>query len=500
MNNKLRLSNFVLLASCTLLLGLAACSQKTGNESTEAAAPAKIPVTTASADARAAYDKGLALFDNLKFADAHAAFGEATAADPDFAMAWAMSAQTSQTTADFFAAVDKAKATAAKASDGEQLFIKSIAAAADNDIAGQRAALEQLVAAYPKDERSHFSLAQFLVGQQDFEGAITHFKHATDINPDFAPAYNSMGYAYRALDDLDDAKSAFQTYVSLVPNEPNPHDSYAELLMEIGDYDASIENYRKALALDPHFPSSYAGISTDYSLKGDADQALSTTEDQLAAARNFPERQGALFQSAVANLFAGDNDAAMAALDKVLAAADEAGNHAAQGGIQEYMGDVMVVAGDPAKAEEHYTKALEQRRQANMNEANAAQAERAYLYKMAIAAVVSGDADEAAARSDKYTAEAEAHGTTFEKRRIHELVGYVAAMNGDPAKSADELAQANQLNPVVLYWEAVANKDAGNTAKALELAKRAANRNTLSPNLPFFRKEALQLVEDLGTT
>ena len=60
--------------------------------------------------------------------------------------------------------------------------------------------------------------------------------------------------------------------------------------------------------------------------------------------------------------------------------------------------------------------------------------------------------------------------------------------------------QANQLNPVVLYWEAVANKDAGNTAKALELAKRAANRNTLSPNLPFFRKEALQLVDDLGTT
>jgi len=496
-NSKLRISSLAPLAACALLLGLAACGQKTGNESVETATPAKIPVTTTSDEARAAYDKGLALFDNLKFADAHAAFGEATAADPDFAMAWAMSAQTSQTTADFLAAVDKAKATASKASDGEQLFIKSIAAAADNDIAGQRAALEQLVAAYPKDERSHFNLAQFLVGQQDFDGAIMHFKHAIDINPNFAPAYNSMGYAYRALDDLDDAKSAFETYVSLVPNEPNPHDSYAELLMEMGDYDASIENYRKALALDPHFPSSYAGISTDYSLKGDVEQALATADEQLAAARNFPERQGALFQSAIANLFSGDNDAAMEALDKMLAAADEAGNHSAQGGIQEYMGDIMAVAGDAAKAEEHYTMALRQRQQASLNEANQAQAERAYLYKMAIAAVVSGDADEATTRTDKYTTAAAAHGATFEKRRIHELAGYLAEMNGDPTASAEQLAQANQFNPIVLYWSAVANKDAGNKALALELAKRAANRNTLSPNLPFFRKQALELASEL---
>jgi tetratricopeptide (TPR) repeat protein len=497
-NRKPQLSSLGPLAACAMLFVLAACGQKPA-EAPAAAAPAKIPVTTSSEPARAAYDKGLALFDNLKFADAHAAFGEATAADPNFAMAWAMSAQSSQTAADFFAAVEKAKASAAGASDGEQLFIKAVAAGADNDTAGQRAALEQLVAAYPKDERSHFNLAQFLFGLQDFQGAITHFKHATGINPKFAAAYNSLGYAYRSLDDLDDAKTAFETYVSLVPNEPNPHDSYAELLMEMGDYDASIENYRKALAIDSHFASSYAGISTDYSLKGDAGQALSTTQDQLAAARNFPERQGALFQSVLAQLFAGDTEAAMAGCETMLAEADTAGNHASQGGTHEFMGDIMAVAGDAAKAEEHYTMALQQRQQADMNAANKEQAERTNLFKMAIAAVVSGDADEAAARADKYKAAAEANGTPFEKLRVHELAGYIATMNSDPATAVDELAQANQLNPIVLYWSAVANKDAGNTAKALELAKRAANRNTLNPNLPFFRKEALQLIDDLGT-
>ena len=117
MNRKFRISSLRPLAACALLLVVAACTQKSATESTESAAPAKIPVTTASDEARAAYDKGLGLYDNLKFADAHAAFQEATEADPDFAMAYAMSAQSSQTAADFFAAVDKAKAAAAKASD-----------------------------------------------------------------------------------------------------------------------------------------------------------------------------------------------------------------------------------------------------------------------------------------------------------------------------------------------------------------------------------------------
>jgi tetratricopeptide (TPR) repeat protein len=371
-------------------------------------------------------------------------------------------------------------------------------AGSENDSTGQRAALQELVAAYPGDERSHNALAGCLFGQQDFTGAIQHFKHAVGINPDYAPSYNLLGYAYRSMDDLDSARSAFETYVSLIPNEPKPYDSYAELLMEMGEYDASIENYRKALQHDAHFGASYGGISTNHSLKGESDMALAAAKEQLAAARTFAERQAALFQSAVAHLFAGDREAAMADCETMLAAAEEAGNHAALGGIHEYMGDISLVAGESANGEEHYASALQHRRQANLNDANRAQAERTHQFKMAVAAIVADDVETASARAAEYTAGAEMHGTTFEKRRIHELAGYLAAVNDDPAGAAEHLAQANQLEPIVLYWSAVANKDAGNTGKAIELAKRAANRNTLSPNLPFFRQEALQLADELG--
>ena len=167
------------------------------------------------------------------------------------------------------------------------------------------------------------------------------------------------------------------------------------------------------------------------------------------------------------------------------------------GGIREYMGDIMLANGDGAKAMEYYESALSHRKMAQINDANKAQAERAYIYKSSIAAMVEGDFETAASRVAEYTAAAEAHGTAFERRRIHELNGYLAGGLEDSETSAAELAQASQLEPTALYWAAVAQKNLGNTDKARDLATRATYRNTLSANLPFFRNRALALLEEL---
>ena len=216
----------------------------------------------------------------------------------------------------------------------------------------------------------------------------------------------------------------------------------------------------------------------------------------LAAARNDGEKQGAMFRSVTSHLFAGNTEAAIAVSEERYAMAEAAGIHSTMGGIREYMGDIMLSSGDAAKATEYYDSALSHRQMAEFNDANKAQAERVYKFKTSIAAMVAGDLETAAARVAEYNAAAEAHGTAFEQRRIHELNAYLAQMNEDSETAAAEFAQANQLEPVVLYWAAVANKILGNTEKATDLANRAAYRNTLSANLPFFRDEALALLEE----
>lgn len=481
----------------SVVLLLVACGQQ-DEAATAVSGAEKVPVTTSSARAMELYEKGRALLDDLHFFEAHELFLQAVDEDPQFAMGHFMVASTSLTAAEFFDAVARADESAAGASPGEQLYIRALVAAAENDQDAQRQALTELVGMFPRDERTHMQLGNFLNGQQDFAGAAEHFTHATQVNPDFAGGYNSLGYAKRSLEDFDGAKAAFAKYVELIPDEANPHDSYAELLMETGDYESSIEHYRKSLSIDPHFGASYAGIAINESLRGRPDLAQEAADQMLAAARNFAERQAALFQSVTAHLYAGDIEAAMEVCDTMLAEATVQGDHAAMGGIHEYMGDVMLVAGDAAKAEEHFAAALESRQRADINDANKAQARRTHLYKTAIAAMIGDDGEAATARAAEFTAAAEADGTAFERRRIHELAGYLAMYDEDMEGAAKHLAQASQLNPVVLYWSAVVNAELGNTDKAADLAFRAANRNTLSPNLPFFRADAQKLLADLN--
>jgi len=510
MNSINTVRNFHLLAICLTAITFAACGQPEQadqaapdavdeNAAAEAAVSVKIPTTTSSAEALELFTQGRALADDLQNVRANALFAQAVEEDPEFAMGYLMLANTSQTTADFFAAIEMAKTKMGNASPGEQFMISALVAVSENDQAAQLEAIKGAMKLHPQDERTHMALGNYHNGQQNFPEAVKHFGHATTINPDFAGAFNSLGYAHRSNDNLDGAKQAFERYVQLIPDEANPYDSYAELLMEMGEYDESIANYRMAIAIDRRFASAYAGISINESLKGEAEAAQEAAAQMLAEARNDAEKRGAMFRSVTSSLFAGDVEAALAAAEEILALAEAEGNYSAMGGISEYMGDIVAVEGDGAKAAEYYDASLAHRQAADINDANKAQAARTHLFKSAIATMVAGNIDESSAFAAKYAAAVDASGTAFERRRVHEITGYLAASNDDNETCAAELAQANQLDPIVLYWSAVAHKSLGNTEKATDLATRAASRNTLSGNLPFFRDEALELLDELSS-
>ena len=223
----------------------------------------KIPVTTASDEARAEFVRGRDLAERLRVTDSISHFQKAVALDPSFALAELSLANSAPTAKEFFEHLDKAVHLADKASDGERFLILATQAGANNDTVKQKELLEQLVAVYPDDERAHFNLGGYYFGQQEYASAIDQYRKATEINADYSTAYNILGYAYRQSGDYGAAEKAFQRYIELIPKDPNPYDSYAELLLKMGRFDDSIAQYRKALEIAPNFVNAHQGIAMD---------------------------------------------------------------------------------------------------------------------------------------------------------------------------------------------------------------------------------------------
>src|SRR5688572_14092411 len=186
----------------------------------------KVPISTASAEAKADFLKGRTLAENLRIHDSREFMFRAIAKDPDFALAHLNLATSAPTGTEFFEHLGHAVRLAEKASPGERLTIQAAQAGANADAAKALELLQKLVADYPQDERGHFQLGTAYFGRQNYTKAIEEYRRSISIAPDFAPAYNIIGYAYRTEGRYDEAEQAFKKYVELIPNDPNPYDSY----------------------------------------------------------------------------------------------------------------------------------------------------------------------------------------------------------------------------------------------------------------------------------
>jgi hypothetical protein len=81
----------------------------------------------------------------------------------------------------------------------------------------------------------------------------------------------------------------------------------------------------------------------------------------------------------------------------------------------------------------------------------------------------------------------------FELRQQQEIEGLIALEEKRYAAAAQAFAKGNQQDPRILYLTAVALKGAGDTARAAEMAGKAAAFNQLSFNYGYVRTKALKM-------
>ncbi|HKP37757.1 MAG TPA: tetratricopeptide repeat protein [Pyrinomonadaceae bacterium] len=454
-------------------------------------ATGKIPITTASEEARKAFLQGRDLNEKLLIQDSIAHFDKAISLDPNFAWAELSRAQVSPTGKEFFEHLKKAVSLADKASNGEKLLILSAEAGANGNPAKQKEYLDQLIAAYPDDERANFALAGYHFGQQEIPQAIQYYRKATELAPDFSSAWNLLGYAYRQNVDYANSESAFKKYIELIPNDPNPYDSYAELLLKMGKFDESITQYRKSLAIDQNFINAHQGIGMALLYKGNANDAAAEIQKIAGKARSDAETRTALFALTVVDVDSGNWDKALADVDKQYALGEKTNDLPGMTGDLQLKGNILLEMGKYAEAKALFEKALTMTEASNLSQQIKDNTRLFHHYNLARVALGKKDMPTTKREAGAFRTGAAARNNPGQMRQVHQLIGLIALEMKDYEKAVSELQQANQQNPYDLYRLCQAYKGKGDASQAKAFCKRAAEFNSL-PNLQyaFIRKKA----------
>jgi tetratricopeptide (TPR) repeat protein len=451
----------------------------------------KMPITTSSEKAKAAYLQGRDLSEKLKGQESIKYYQQAVQEDPKFAIAYLNLAFVAPSAQGFFDNLAKAVQLSDQCSATEKLWILSANAANQALPKKQGEYLEQLVTAIPQDERAHQLLGTYYFGLQKYDAAVQELQKAIAINPNFSPAYNMLGYSYRFLQKYDQSATAFKKYIELIPDDPNPYDSYAELLMKIGKYQDSIQNYRKALEIDPRFSNSYLAIAANLNYLGknaDARKELQTLYDQ---ARNDGERRAALFGMTLSYLDEGNVQKALEQEGSMLEIARKSNDTGNITGDLNTIGIILLESGQAAEAQKKFDDAAKVTATSNLSEDVKKNTATNYLFLSARAALGMGDLKKAHTLAAQYAEQIQSKNNQFLNFASHALNGMIALQEKNYDLAINQLEKSNLQDPYNVYRLGLAYQGKGDSAKAKELFARAANFNGLNNfNYAFIRVKA----------
>jgi Tfp pilus assembly protein PilF len=258
-----------------------------------------LTITTSNAQARKLFEAGMLEYENDHTEQALANWHSALHKDPNFALAWLFTSEASEQPKEQKTARVRAAALAGRVTAGEKLLIKWFVDAQEERYVNAIVAMNDLLARYPSDKRLAFLAGHWLSDQGQYGPAATHLQRAIELDPNYAAAWNELAFCYAYNGDYSHAFSAMERYVALLPKDPNPLDSYAEILRMAGNFRSALDHYQQALQIDPNFRSAQLGIADTYALMGEEAMARRQYEKAMAEASSPADKTRYALQSAI---------------------------------------------------------------------------------------------------------------------------------------------------------------------------------------------------------
>ena len=456
-----------------------------------------LPLTTASADARNHFLQGEREVDLTRFFDAQEHFRRAVAADSTFALGYLNVATTSNSLEDFKTNLARAEHFASSASEAEQIQIQIARKGFENDVSGQLALAEQLVAKFPQSPRALLILAGIQGGlNRQADNRATDEK-ALALAPNFLAVHIDIGNSYLSGEpkDFQKALQHFQAAEALAPNEPGMHDVLGDAQRALNNLPAARAEYTRGHELNPRDASLLQQRGHVNSFAGDYAAARADYDSSMALGRGNERGFFAPFRAYV-SVYAGDTKGAIAELNQLVASADAMNLPDPLAVKVNALANILIIAIEtrdfPAAEAALKQRMLLTREQADKSGSagfrRATEANGAYFN--AWLAARKGDYATAKREADRYTTIVAPDANPRKMEAFHQLQGFIAAYQGKQADAAAHFAQGNQQDPYIQYQYATALDASGQSAKAKPMFQALAVYNFNSLGYALIRKEA----------
>jgi tetratricopeptide (TPR) repeat protein len=247
-------------------------------------------ITSSNPEAYRLYLEGMDATRNLRYADGHERLKRAVQLDPGFASAYLALAYTARrvdpgSVAEYERLV---RENSERLPERARLLAEAHSTSRNNETARAIEVLETLLARYPDEEDGYLRLSVVLRNSGEPQRAAGVLERGIKVLPSSGPLYNEYGYVWLKQGRYPEAIRAFETYARLRPQEPNPHDSVADAYLIAGQPDIALENYARALEVDPQFTGSHNGRALAFGMLGRYDAAIGEARKYVEAHKGMP--------------------------------------------------------------------------------------------------------------------------------------------------------------------------------------------------------------------
>ncbi|MEW5795446.1 MAG: tetratricopeptide repeat protein [Candidatus Zixiibacteriota bacterium] len=433
-----------------------------------------IPVTTNSTVARSHFIMGRDLFERLRMPEAYEHFERAVGEDSGFALAYLYLSRTHPSLEGRAAARIRAAGLADRVSEGECLLIRAAEALYARRPVEEQNLLKRLVELYPTDPRAHNEFGNSLFYKKDWPGAVDEYLGAISYDPGFSQAYNGLGYCYRFLGNLPAAERCFLKYMELIPDDPNPYDSYADLLTQMNRVDEAITFYRRALEIRPDFDLSHLGIARGLNLLGRYAEARDQLRQFYELADDDGQRRTALLGLATSYADQGDLASAASELTKSCELSRAAGDFAALVSDLDNLGLVLLESGLPNEASKAFTRALQAAEKCISHPTLLESRQIDHLRRQALVWLGRSKTDAALACAKDYLSRVATLDDPVRLQLAHQTLGLIALAEGRPGDAADELMQSDLSQAYNQFHLARALEAIGDITQAIKYYRQAS--------------------------